>query len=102
MGEKLDIDDLFRRFFERGSLTIEPEEHEEERTARIKRVSREHLIGQCANAVVVLALIAAGIFAGFLAVSENELISDWARNIFTAIVAGGVSFFTGREVGRKH
>lgn len=101
MSEKLEIDDVFRRAFERGSLNIEPEEHVDDRAARIRRETREQVLGQIANAIIVGALVAAGVFAAVLALSEEAIISDWARNAFTAIVAGGVSFFTGREVGRR-
>jgi hypothetical protein len=81
-------------------LIIEPEEHAEDRAARIRQSSRELLIGQIVNGAVVIGFIAAGIFSGFLIFSANATTADWARNAFTAIVAGGVSFFTGREVGR--
>jgi hypothetical protein len=101
MSDKLDIEDLFRHVFQRGSLHVEPEEHPDDRGARIRRSSHEFYMGQVTNGVVLVGLIAAGVFAAFLVVDENESVSSWARTIFAAIVAGGVSFFTGREVGRR-
>ncbi|MBA3518485.1 MAG: hypothetical protein H0T75_12790 [Rhizobiales bacterium] len=102
MSDKLDIDSLSRHLFERGRIAVEPEEHPDDRSTRIRRPSQEFVISQSMNGLVILGLIAAAFFSGYLIFSDDQIISDWARTLFSAIVAGGVSFFTGREVGRAN
>jgi hypothetical protein len=94
------VTDLVRR--------LKPDEHEEDRRARLRAEQRGALLDDIKNLVlfVVLLLGIAGVasvctwFALFAPGASAET-QRWAQTMLAAIVSGAVSFLFGRRVGTK-
>ncbi len=93
--------DLSGRFT--GQVSVKPEEHPEDRAARIKTEYRQALIADIQNVAVfitlVLAIILVGCVAGYEGVLDSSASADtkrWGQTVLSAILAGGISFVVGR------
>lgn len=90
----------------RGTIEIGAE-HDEERTARLRREERSHLYAEVKAAflfVVVLAGLAviagACLWLGGFAAGVDAETRRWSQTVLVAVVSGSVSFLLGRATGR--
>ena len=91
-----------------GQVSIIPEEHPEQRAARLKAEARQSLIEDCKGVavfvVLLLTVIAVGSIAayeGFLDTNASPDTKRWGQTILSALMSGGISFVIGRKVGSK-
>lgn len=97
MPGQLDLDQLVRR----GTVELGPDEHPDERAARLRREERrdqrEHALFYAAlGGVSVLAVLCAWlvVFAGGVDLEQRR----WAQTALTILVSGSVGFLTGRRL----
>jgi hypothetical protein len=91
----------------KGQVSVTPEEHPEERAARLRAEQRGALIEDC-KGVAVFVMLLAGIVAigilsahqGFLDPNASADTRRWAQTVLSALVTGGISFVIGRKVGK--
>lgn len=92
----------------RGRSRSPPEEHEDDRRARLTTAARRELIHDCTDivvfAVLMLGIVAVGVIAfyeGFWDAAANPDTKRWSQTILSAVMAGGLSFVAGRKIGSK-
>lgn len=102
MADQLDLQSVLR-----GQVSVKPEEHDQDRAARIRREDRAALIEDCKGVVVFVcvllvigAIAALSVFKGFFDPSATAETQRWAQAILTAVVSGSISFVVGRKVGK--
>lgn len=102
MADQLDLQSLLR-----GQVSVKPEEHDQDRAARIRREDRAALIDDCKGIVVFACLLLAiggiaalSVFKGFFDPSATPDTQRWAQQVLTAVVSGSISFVVGRKVGK--
>jgi len=90
-----------------GQLTVTPEEHPDDRAARLKKEERASLIEEC-KGVVVFGVVLCGI-VGIAVLSAYKGVFDttaspdaqrWALGTLTVVVSNSISFFIGKKVGK--
>jgi hypothetical protein len=91
----------------KGQVSVKPEEHPEERTARLRSEQRGALIEDCKGVAVFVVLLvgmaAIGIlsaYEGFFDTAASADTKRWSQTILSALMAGAVSFVVGRKVGK--
>ena len=89
----------------KGQVTVTPEEHPDERAARLRILERQTRIadnkGIVVFGVLLAAIVAIGILAayeGFFAGAPAEM-QKWGQTVLTVLLSGGISFVVGRKVG---
>jgi hypothetical protein len=89
----------------KGQVTVTPEEHPDERAARLRNAGRRSVIedwkGVAVFVVLLVSIISIGILAayeGFFAGASPEA-QKWGQTVLTALATGGISFFVGRKIG---
>jgi hypothetical protein len=90
-----------------GQVSVKPEEHPEDRTARIRAEQRSALIEDC-KGVAVFVVLLVGIVAiailsayeGFFDATASPDTRRWSQTILAALMTGAVSFVVGRKVGK--
>ena len=91
-----------------GQVSVRPEEHPDERAARLKAEARQSLIEDCKGVAVFVVLLMTVIAVGLVAAYEGLLDASaspdskrWGQTILTVLASGGISFVIGRKVGGK-
>lgn len=91
-----------------GQVSVRPEEHPEERAARLKAEARQSLIEDYKGVVVFVVLLLTVIVVGFAAAYEGLLDASaspdtkrWGQTILSVLASGGISFVVGRKVGSR-
>jgi hypothetical protein len=91
-----------------GQVSLSPEEHADDRAARLRSETRRDLIRDCTDvvvfAVLMVAIVAVGIIAayeGFWDVGASPDTKRWSQTILSAVMTGGISFVAGRKIGSK-
>lgn len=91
-----------------GQVSLTPEEHPDDRAARLKTEARRDVIHDCKEmvifAVLMAAIVAVGVIAAYEGVWDTTASPDtkrWGQTILSAVVAGGISFVAGRKIGSK-
>jgi len=90
-----------------GQLTVTPEEHPDDRAARLRREERASFIEEC-KGVVVFAAILIGItiiaalsaYKGLLDPTASPEVQRWGQGVLTVVMSSAISFFVGKKVGR--
>jgi hypothetical protein len=102
MAEQLDLSGSLR-----GEVSLKPEEHVDDRAARIRNEARAALIEDCKGVAVfvgtLLGLGAVACVAGYKGVFDpaaNPETQRWAQAVLTAVVSGSISFVLGRKVSK--
>jgi hypothetical protein len=90
-----------------GQVSVKPDEHPEERTARLRAEQRGALIEDCKGIAVFVVLLWGIVAIGMLSAYEGFFDSAaspdakrWSQTVLAALMAGGISFVVGRKVGR--
>jgi len=103
-SDNLDINEIVKR----GSISVAPEEHPDERTARLRNEGREKLIadvkGVILFGVLLIAVIGTGLLCVYLIVFETAATQEtkrWAETVIAALISGSVSFLIGRAISNK-
>jgi hypothetical protein len=88
-------------------VTVEPEEHTDDRTARLEIERRAALIKDMKEiaifAVVLLFVVGAGLVCGYIAFVSTTATADqvkFAQTIFTALVSGGSGLLFGKAISK--
>jgi hypothetical protein len=104
MPQEVDINLMLAR----ASIAIDPEETTDERVARLKRESREHVFemvkGFIVFVVVVAALLSIGgvcAYKGLFDSAASVETQRWAQTTLSALFAGSVSFVLGQMTVKK-
>jgi hypothetical protein len=91
----------------KGQVSVRPEEHPDERAARLRSEQRSALIEDCKGVAtfVVLLVGMAGIgafsaYKGFFDVTASADTVRWSQTVISALMTGAVSFVVGRKVGK--
>ena len=91
-----------------GQVSLVPEEHTDDRAARLQSEKRRALIHDCKEVVIFLVLLFAVIAVGIIAANESFWDKDagpearhWGQTILSAVMTGGISFVAGRKIGSK-
>jgi hypothetical protein len=91
-----------------GQVSLIPEEHFEDREARLKAEARRDLIRDCKDvavfAVLLIAIVIVGALAAYEAIWDASANSDtkrWAQTVLFAVMTGGISFVAGVKIGSK-
>jgi hypothetical protein len=91
----------------RGQISVTPDEHPDDRAARLRAEQRAALIengkGVAVFAVLLLALVGLGLLAVYEGVFDATASAEtrhWAQTILAALVTGAISFVVGRKIGR--
>ena len=91
----------------KGQVSVIPEEHPEDRAARLRREERAALIEDY-KGVVVFVVVLCGI-VGVAALSVHKGVFDatasaetqrWGQGVLTVVVSSSISFVIGRKVGK--
>jgi hypothetical protein len=97
----VDTNDLTGRFS--GQVSVKPEEHPEDRAARIKIEHRRNMIADFQDvaifATLLLGIILVGGAAAYEGVMDGAASADtksWGQTVLSAILTGGISFAVGR------
>jgi hypothetical protein len=101
-SEQIDLAPLLR-----GQVSVKPEEHPEERTARLRAEHRSALIEDC-KGIAVFAVLLAGMigiggisaYEGFFDAAATADTKRWSQTILSALMTGSVSFVVGRKIGK--
>jgi len=90
-----------------GQVSVKPEEHPDERTARLRAEQRGALIEDCKGVAVFVVLLAGivaiGVLSGYEAFFDAAASPDtqrWSQTILAAVVTGAISFVVGRKIGK--
>jgi hypothetical protein len=88
-------------------VTVEPEEHDADRAARLKIEERAALIKDIKEvavfAVVLLFVVGAGLVCGYIAFMSTTATPDqakYAQTVFTALVSGGSGLLFGKAISK--
>jgi hypothetical protein len=91
----------------RGELTLEREEHPEERTARLKQENRAAIIENCKDVAIFAALylfligmVGICLYFGFFATGVSPETLRLSQSGLAVILSGTVSFIVGRKMGK--
>jgi hypothetical protein len=91
-----------------GQVSLTPEEHADDRAARLKTEGRRDLIRDYKDVVVftvvLMAIIVVGAIAAYEALWDASASPDtkrWSQTVLSAVMAGGISFVVGRRIGSK-
>jgi len=91
----------------KGQVSVKPEEHPDERGARLRAERRAALIEDCKGvavfAVLLVGIVAIGVlsaYEGFFDASAPPDARRWAQTVLAALMTGAVSFVVGRKIGR--
>jgi hypothetical protein len=91
----------------KGRISVQPEEHPEERIARFKAEERTARIEDYKGAAVFVILLAGLVAVGILSAYEGFFdpaapldTRRWAQTMLASLMAGAVSFVVGRKVGK--
>jgi hypothetical protein len=91
----------------KGQVSVRPEEHPDERNARLRSEQRAALIEDCKSVAVFVVLLASAIAIGVMAAYEGFFDSSasadakrWSQTTLSALMAGAISFVVGRKVGK--
>jgi hypothetical protein len=91
-----------------GQVSVKPEEHPDERSARLRTEARQALIEDCKGVavfvVLLLAVIAVGAIAAYEGLWDAGASPDtrrWSQTVLSALVTGGISFVVGRKIGGR-
>jgi hypothetical protein len=90
-----------------GQVTVTPEEHPDDRAARLRREERASIIEEY-KGIVVFAVILCGImsiaalsaYKGLLDPTASPETQRWGQGILTVVMSSAISFFIGRKVGK--
>jgi hypothetical protein len=101
-----EANDLSGRF--NGLVSVKPEEHPEDRAARIRMEHRQNLIADAQNIAIFITLLIGIIIvacvAGYEGVIDRNASADtkrWGQTVLSAILSGGISFVVGRNSRSK-
>jgi len=99
-------------------FSLEPEEHPDNRAARITLESEEQAAkrrlesraaliedykGVAVFVVILVSVVALGILCAYEGIFDPNASTDtkrWAQTVLSAVVSGGLSFVVGRKVGK--
>ncbi len=91
----------------KGQVSVKPDEHDDERTARLRAEQRGALIDDCKGIAVfvaiLLSILAIGALTrweGFFDVSASADTRRWSQTILSALMTGGLGFVLGRKAGK--
>ena len=91
----------------RGQVSVKPEEHPDERAARLRAEQRGALIEDCKGVavfvVLLVGIVAIGVLSAYEGLFDASASTDtrrWSQTILSALMAGGISFVVGRKVGK--
>ena len=100
----IDVNSIFAK----SAVTVEPPEHDDERTVRLIKEKREALLDDIRSMtlffVILIALLVLGVLCGNLVFFDKTASPEtqkWAQTALTAIVSGGVAFIFGRSLTGK-
>jgi hypothetical protein len=92
----------------RGQVTLIPDEHSDDRAARLRTEARRDLIRDCTDLIVFIVLMVAivtvgviGAYEGFWDTSASPETKRWSQTVLSAVMTGGISFVAGRKIGNK-
>ena len=91
-----------------GQVSLIPEEHPDDRAARLRTEARRDLIHDWKEAIVFAVLLAAIVAVGLIAAYDGFWDANaspdskrWGQTILSALMTGGISFVAGRKIGSK-
>jgi hypothetical protein len=91
----------------KGQVSVKPEEHPEERTARLRAEQRGALIEDCKGVAVFVVLLAGvaalGVLSAYEGLFDAGASTDtrrWSQTVLSALMTGAISFVVGRKVGK--
>lgn len=91
----------------KGQVTVTPEEHPEDKAARLNNENRaariEDFKGVAVFATLLLGLIGIALlsaYEGFLDANTSPDTRRWAQTVLSTVVASSISFVVGRKVGK--
>lgn len=93
---KLDLAQLSESFGNNVSISIEPEEHPDERNSRLRHEARQFALAQFWTGVVVLVFLALIGWALSNVRDPDHDLAIFARGLVLTLVASMVSFIAGR------
>ena len=99
MSERLDLNQLVKR----GTVELGPEEHPEERAARLGRDRRRDLREHILFFAVLVGLLATGTAAAWVVLLDRNADPEtrkYAQTLLTLLVSGGAGFLFGRALPR--
>lgn len=96
MHEQVDLSEILKR----GTVSLEPEEHPDDRAARIRREDRAAKMEHFYNVAMILGLVVLAVFFALNVYSGDPQIAELARNGLAAIASGVIGFVTGRKIGK--
>jgi len=90
-----------------GQVSITPDEHPDDRAARIRKEDRAAFIEDCKGVAVfgalLVSIIIVGMISAYEAIFDANASADtrrWAQTVLSSLVTGSVSFVIGRKVGK--
>lgn len=99
---ELDLSSLLK-----GQVSVIPEEHPEDRSARLRSEHRAALIEDCKGIAVFLVMLAGlaavgvlSAYEGFFDTAASAETRRWSQTVLSSLVTGAVSFVVGRRMGR--
>jgi hypothetical protein len=102
MADQLDLSGSLR-----GEVSLKPEEHADDRAARIRNEARAALIEDCKGIVVFAATLlglsgvaSVACYKGLFDPTATPETQRWAQAALTAVVSGSISFLLGRKIGK--
>lgn len=91
-----------------GQVTLTPEEHPDDRAARLRTEARRELIHDCKEAILFgllsCGVVLVGVVAAYEGVWDMNTAPEtkrWAQTVLSALMTGGISFVVGRRIGGK-
>lgn len=91
-----------------GQVTLTPEEHPDDRSARLKTEARREFIHDCKEVVLFVLLSCGVVLVGLVAayegvwdMSATPETKRWGQTVLSALMTGGISFVVGRKIGGK-
>lgn len=101
MSDRLDLDQLVRK----GTVELGPEEHPDERAARLRREERRDRVELWKGAALFVVLLggvattALGCaYVAFLSPGSDEPTRQRAFTLLASLLSGGVAFLVGRAL----
>jgi hypothetical protein len=100
--DQIDVNALLR-----GQVSVRPEEHPDERLARLRAEERSYQIEDYKGVAVFIVLLtgmtAIGIlciYASFFDSTASADTKQWSQTVLSSLLTGAVSFVVGRRVGK--
>lgn len=102
-ADQLDLTNLLK-----GQLSVTPEEHPDDRAARLEREKRDARLesykGVATFCALLGSLISVAAVCVYVSVFDPNASADskrWAQTVLSSLATGAASFVAGRKIGSK-